>query len=155
MLIDYILFYAPSNNVSVISLQQLALFMSFLDFTCTRLGLSKNTFRKTQRIQCGLNLRSLDYRSNTWPLSHARPRNQCRKRTKCWLLCFLQNFWKPFPSGSLQPRIAWWRVRPLPKCLKFKQISEEKAFEDIVRKKRKCWHLAFFSPSTFFFYIPF
>ena len=38
-LIDWMVFYAPFNSISVISRQQLTLFMSFLGFTSTRLGL--------------------------------------------------------------------------------------------------------------------
>ena len=38
-LIDRMVFYAVFNSISVISRQQLTLFMSFLDFTSTRLGL--------------------------------------------------------------------------------------------------------------------
>ena len=37
--IDWIVFYAAFNSISVISRQQLTLFMSFLGFTSTRLGL--------------------------------------------------------------------------------------------------------------------
>ena len=36
---DWMVFYAAFNNISVISPQQLTLFMSFLGFTNTRLGL--------------------------------------------------------------------------------------------------------------------
>ena len=38
-LIDWMVFYAAFNSISVISWQQLTLFMSFLGFTSTRLGL--------------------------------------------------------------------------------------------------------------------
>ena len=38
-LIDWIVFYTTFNSISVISWQQLTLFMSFLGFTSTRLGL--------------------------------------------------------------------------------------------------------------------
>ena len=38
-LIEWMVFYAAFNSISVISQQQLTLFMSFLGFTSTRLGL--------------------------------------------------------------------------------------------------------------------
>ena len=75
-------FYAVFNSISVISLRQLTLFMSFLGFTSTRLGsevsCQKTLLRKTQRIQCGSNLVPLDYESNTSPLSHAGTSNKRR-----------------------------------------------------------------------------
>ena len=37
-MIDWMVFYAPFNSISVISLRQLTFFMSFLGFTSTRLG---------------------------------------------------------------------------------------------------------------------
>ena len=36
---DWIVFYAAFNNISILSWQRLTSFMSFLDFTSTRLGL--------------------------------------------------------------------------------------------------------------------
>ena len=76
-LIDWMVFYAAFNNISVISRQQLTLFMfSWVspvlgwDLKCLAQG---HSHEKTQRIQCGLNPGPLDYQSNTLPLSRAWP----------------------------------------------------------------------------------
>ena len=72
-------FYAAFNSISVISRRQLTLFMfSWVSpvlgwvLKCLAQGHSRE---KTQRIQCGSNPGPLDYESNTFPLSHAGPRN--------------------------------------------------------------------------------
>ena len=85
-MIDWKVFYAAFNSIFVISRRQLTLFMSFLGFTSTRLGLqsvlpkdtptkkpSAKLPRKNPRIQCSSNPGPLDYESNTLPLSHAGP----------------------------------------------------------------------------------
>ena len=72
--IDWMVFYAAFNSISVISWRQFSLFMYFLGFTSTRLGSEvscpRTLPRKAQRIRCGSNPRPLDYESNTLPLSH-------------------------------------------------------------------------------------
>ena len=70
--------------------RQLTLFMSFLGFTSTWLGLCsdlpKETLTKTQRIQCSSNPGPHDYESNTLPLSHAGSlRHQEKETTKAGL----------------------------------------------------------------------
>ena len=57
--IDWIMFYAAFNSISVIIRRHLTLFMSFLGFTSSRLGL--------------WSVLPKDYESNTLPLSHAWP----------------------------------------------------------------------------------
>ena len=66
------------STVSVILQWQLTLFMSSLGFTSTRLGFEVSCPRtlprkEYQRIQSGWNSGSLDYESNTLPLSHTGP----------------------------------------------------------------------------------
>ena len=74
-------FYAAFNSISVISRQQLTLFMSFLGFTSTRLG-SEVSCPKTIQRKNPDDPVPLDYESNTLPLSHPGPLNyyeeQCR-----------------------------------------------------------------------------
>ena len=72
-LIDWMVFYAAFNSISVISRRQLALFM--LSWVSPVLGwaLKYLAHEKTQRIQCGSNPGPLDYESNTLPLSHVGP----------------------------------------------------------------------------------
>ena len=68
---SWMVFNASFNSISVISQWQLILFMSFLGFTSTRLGLwsvlPKDTpTKKTQRIQCSSNPGPLDYAWKTF-----------------------------------------------------------------------------------------
>ena len=70
--------YAAFNTISVISQQQLTLFM--LSWVSPVLGWGSKVSsprtlpqKKPQRIQCGSNPGPLDYKSNTLPLSHAGP----------------------------------------------------------------------------------
>ena len=76
-LIDWMVFYAAFNSISVISRRQLTLFM--LSWVSPVLGWALkclaqgHSHEKTQRIQCGSNPGPLDYESNTLPLSHAGP----------------------------------------------------------------------------------
>ena len=58
--VDWMVFYAAFNSVSVISWWQLTFFMSFLGFTSTRLGLrsvllNDTPMKITKKIQCGSN----------------------------------------------------------------------------------------------------
>ena len=76
-LIDWMVFYATFNSISVISRQQLTLFMpSWVSpvlgwaLKCLAQGQSHE---KTQMIQCGSNPGPLHYESNTPPLGHAGP----------------------------------------------------------------------------------
>ena len=70
-------FYAAFNSISVISRQQLTLFM--LSWISPVLGWALkclaqgHSLESTQRIQCSSNPGSLDYDSNTLPLSHVGP----------------------------------------------------------------------------------
>ena len=83
-------FYAAFNSISVISWQQLTLFMLSWDspvlgwaLKCLAQG---HSHEKTQRIQCGSNPGPLDYESNTLPLGHVGPyKNKCDLRIE---LCF-------------------------------------------------------------------
>ena len=71
-LIDWMVFYAAFNSISVISPWQLTLFM--LSWVTPVLGWALkclaqgHSHEKTQRIHCGLNPGPLDYESN--PLQH-------------------------------------------------------------------------------------
>ena len=77
LLIDWMVFYAAFNSISVISRRQFTLFM--LSWVSPVLGqalkcLAKgHSHEKTQRIQWGSNPGPLDYESNTLPLSHVGP----------------------------------------------------------------------------------
>ena len=77
LLIDWMVFYAAFNSISVISRRQLTLFMS--SWVSPVLGWGSEVScprtlpRKNQRIQCDSNQGPLDYKSNTLPLSHAGP----------------------------------------------------------------------------------
>ena len=68
---------APFNSISVISRQQLILFM--LSWVSPVLGWALkclaqgHSHEKTPRIQCSSNPGPLDYESNTLPLSHSGP----------------------------------------------------------------------------------
>ena len=76
-LIDWMVFYAAFNSISVISRQQLTLFV--LSWVSPVLGwalkclVQGHSHEKTQRIQCGSNPGPLDYESNTLPLSRMGP----------------------------------------------------------------------------------
>ena len=88
-MIDWTFFYVAFNSISVISHWQLTLFMSFLGFTSTRLGSEVSCPRtlprkKPQRIQCGSNPGSLDYESNTLPLSHPGPFSKIARYNTKW-----------------------------------------------------------------------
>ena len=75
-LIDWMVFYATFNNISVISRQQLTLFMSFQGYTSTRLGLwsvlPKDTpMKKTRGSSAAWTQDPWITSQNTAPLSHA------------------------------------------------------------------------------------
>ena len=76
-LIDWMVFYAAFNSISVIS--QWQLHYSCLSWVSPVLGWGselscpKTIPEKTQRIKCGSNPGPLDYESNTSPMSHAGP----------------------------------------------------------------------------------
>ena len=59
-------FYAAFNSILNISWQQLALFMSL----GSEVSCPWTLLKKIPRIQCGSHSGSLDYKSNTFPLSH-------------------------------------------------------------------------------------
>ena len=75
--VGWMVFYVAYSSISVISRQQLTLFISFLGFTSTRLGLwsnlPKDTLRKTQRIQWARIQDPWITSQTILPPSHAEP----------------------------------------------------------------------------------
>ena len=71
-------FYAAFNIISNISWQQLALFMSL----GSEVSCPWTLLKKIPRIQCGSHSGSLDYKSNTLPLSHTGSLHHVRIRMK-------------------------------------------------------------------------
>ena len=76
--------------------------MSFLGFTSTRLGSEVSCPmtlpEKTQRNQCSLNPRSLDYESNTLPLSHVGPSKI--ERIDCMVFNATSTIFQLYHSGQ-------------------------------------------------------
>ena len=92
------MFYAAFNSISVISQRQLTLFMSFLGFTSTRLGLwsvlPKDTPTKKPEDPVRL-----------------EPRTPCWIRRKCWLPAFVFSriifrSFNPFPKKPWFLRVS-------------------------------------------------
>ena len=105
--IDWMEVYATANIISVISLRQLTLFMSFSRVSPV-LGWGSEPLcqlklpRKTQRIQCGSNSGPQDYVSDTLPLSHAGSQ-------KMWTTAY-QSVRTLTPIKQYQPFLPYIRV---------------------------------------------
>ena len=99
-------FYAAFNSISVISRRQLTLFM--LSWVSPVLGWALkclaqgHSHEKSQRIQCGSNPGTLDYKSNTLPLSHVGPRFIQRQPCACVCVCVCKPFFFLFFKTSPQ-----------------------------------------------------
>ena len=88
-------FYAAFNSISVISRQQLTLFMSFLGFTSTRLGSEafcpRTLPRKNPEDPVGLQPRTTELRVKhfttepRWTLKLVEIESICREQDKCSL----------------------------------------------------------------------
>ena len=79
-------FYAAFNSILDISLQQPALFMSL----GSEVSCPWTLLKKIPRIQCGSHSGSLDYKSNTLPLSHTGSLHHVWIRMK---LTSIKRFW--------------------------------------------------------------
>ena len=94
-------FYAASNNISVISLRQFTIFTCFLGFTNTRLGLCSEVScprtrpRRTQSVECGSNPGPLDYKSNTLLLNHAQDTKIWKKKQQMTSRGGVRYWWLP------------------------------------------------------------
>ena len=100
-MIDWMVFYAAFNSISVISRD--SSHYSCLSWVSPVLGWALkclargHSHEKTQRIQCGSNPGLLDYESNTLPLSHAGPEWWQTKRNTSMLLllsCITTTSWR-------------------------------------------------------------